>query len=403
MTGGGDWSWGRWSNHYLLEGVRVAICAVEASTGYSRATLAASYSYKGDMYQRRRDSIEARSALPEIRRPGCKTGGFMSGQIGPGTGEYQIQPFSDNWADDVQRLHAEMIAVRDKIKPFYLADPDPVDVALADGVAKEVARYALKENDRHATITAAATAVGDQIEQYASSRKSVAGEYVVTASVIAQQLGGLYLTGTTAIIEQFDKELRSLTERFIAISEGDKPKEIKGYIQSIDPATLELMAQYTLRCGLAGRIIDAGNAFLNFDAQQRAALEIYAHGKAPQGWSQHLPAPVRSIFSESTWTIIEEILRAAAEHGLPAVVPFAAIPVVVARTVLEVRETRVREQRKFQRGDVDELLDLADQMTNATHEAQRLQDSIRAMAQAALAVAVTSLPASSLCQHHLSI
>jgi hypothetical protein len=141
-----------------------------------------------------------------------------------------------------------------------------------------------------------------------------------------------------------------------------------------------LVGQYALVCGLAGRMIDAGNAFLNLDAELRTALKFYAEGRAPQGWWNHLPAPLRSIFGEGTWTVIDESLRIAAEHGLGgALGPFSAIPVAGTRIVLTIKEERVRERRKFRRDDVDELLDLADQLTKANDEANRLGSSIDAI------------------------
>lgn len=155
------------------------------------------------------------------------------------------------------------------------------------------------------------------------------------------------------------------------------------FIQNTDPAAQQLIGRYALECGLAGGLIDDGNAFLNLNSQRRAALELYIKGEAPKGWWQHLPRPVQSVFSETTWTIIEKIVDAVMVHGLPAVIPAAGIVVGSARVVLEIREKRVEELLAYRRSDVDELLDLVDQLTKASGKAQRLLDSINGVARAA--------------------
>jgi len=302
---------------------------------------------------------------------------------------YQIQPFSDTWQDEVQRLFDEMQGVRHKVEPFFWADPDPAEVTLVSKVAGEVAHYGLEQNDRHATISAAAAAAGNQVKRFAGLRKRTASVYLPTEGLVAQELDGIRLTAAINEITQFNAHLRNLADELSGMSAGGSREEISGYVQSIDLVTRKLAAQYTLSCGLAGQMIDIGNAFLDLDVQLRAALEFYAYGRAPKGWSERLPAPVQSIFSEGTWTLIEEILKAVAEHGLPAFGPFAALPVTGVRIFLTIKEKRTQTQRKFRRGDVDELLDLADQLTQATQGARTLQDSLSAITQAVSAVAGT--------------
>ena len=310
----------------------------------------------------------------------------MSDKTDPGIDKYQIRPFSKDWPDEIERLWNEVAAVRDQVSPFYLAPADAADTAAEGKVAAQVAPYGLDENDRHETIRGAAATVGEQIQDFATSRKNMGRNYMWSAPVITQKLEGVMITGMQAAVSDFGNYLRDIADRLAHVTEGETRKELQDFKKSqpIDSMTQKLIGQYALFCGLAGRMIDAGNAFLNLNAELRAALEFYAEGRAPQGWRNRLPAPVRSIFSESTWTAIDESVRIAAEHGLAgALGPFSAIPVAGTRIVLAIREDRVREERKFRRDDVDELLDLADQVTKANDEANRLESSIDAIVLAA--------------------
>lgn len=306
----------------------------------------------------------------------------MSDQADPGTRGNEIRPFSKNWPDEIKRLRDEVVAVLNKVSPFYMAPPDPADAALEGKVTAQLAPYGLDENDRHETIKGAAAAAGEQIKSFASLRGEMGHKYIWSVPMITMKLDGVMQTGVLALLDDFQNYLRDLIDKLADMTEGETRKELQDHMraQQIDSTTQVLVGQYALMCGLAGRMIDAGNAFLNLDAELRAALELYAAGRAPQGWRNRLPAPVRSIFSEGTWTIIDEALRIAAEHGLAgALGPFSAIPVATTRFFLGIKEERVREQRQFRRGDVDELLDLADQVTKANDEAHRLGSSIDAI------------------------
>ncbi|MFC1441466.1 hypothetical protein ABUW04_24705 [Streptacidiphilus sp. N1-10] len=306
----------------------------------------------------------------------------MSDQTDLGKGGYEIRPFSEDWPDEIKRLRDEVVAVLHKISPFYMAPPDPDDVALEGKVTALVAPYGLKENERHSTITDAVATVGEQIQNFAASRNDMGHKYIWSAPAITMKLDGVLLTGTLEAMGDFRNYLRATANRFADMTGGETRKQLQDLVQSqpIDSTTRVLVEQYALVCGLAGRMIDAGNAFLNLDAQLRVALEFYAEGRAPQGWWDKLPAPLRSVFDEGTWVIIDESLRIAAEHGLGgALGPFTSIPVAVTRTVLTIRKEREHEKRKFRRDDVDELLDLADQLTKANDVANELGRSIDAI------------------------
>ncbi len=54
-----------------------------------------------------------------------------------------------------------------------------------------------------------------------------------------------------------------------------------------------------------------------------------------------------------------------------------------ARVAWEIKKERVQDQRADRRGDVDELLDLADQLAKATDEVEQVQASVSLIAQAA--------------------
>ena len=306
----------------------------------------------------------------------------MSDQTALSSGSYEIRPFSEDWLKEIKRLRDEVVVVLHKISPFYMDPPDSADAALEGKVTAKVAPYGLKENDRHETIKGAVATAGAQLRNFATSRSDMGHKYIWAAPVITMKLDGFILTAAQSAIDDFQNYLRETANRMSRIAEGETRKQLQDFVQSqpLDSTTQVLAARYALVCGLAGRMIDAGNAFLNLNAERRAILKFYAEGTAPQGWWNHLPAPVRSIFGEATWTIIDESLKVASEHGLAgALGPFSAIPVAVTRTAFVIKEERVREKRKFQRDDIDELLDLADHLTAANDEATRLGSSIDAI------------------------
>lgn len=292
----------------------------------------------------------------------------------------QIDPFSGGWLDGIERLRNEAVAVRDKVIPFFMDPPDPAVADLEDRVAAQVARYKLEENDRHPTITQAAVTVGEEIEKFRNSRTNMGEIYPFSTLAITMMLEGVALHEMNNAMRQLGQELQGIADV------SDIGPAAERFIRSIDPASQEIIERNALKYKLAGGMIDCGNSFLNLDTAWCAALELYVNGQAPQGWWQHLPAPLRSIFSETTWAVIEKFGELGIEHGLPALVPYGSLIFLPVRIGFVIREERVREQRAYQRGDVDELLDLADQLTKATGEAQRLRDALDEIAEAAAGI-----------------
>ena len=68
---------------------------------------------------------------------------------------------------------------------------------------------------------------------------------------------------------------------------------------------------------------------------------------------------------------------------LTSPIPFDDVIDLPARVAWEIKKERVQDQRADRRGDVDELLDLADQLAKATDEVEQLQASVSLIAQAA--------------------
>jgi hypothetical protein len=299
----------------------------------------------------------------------------MTVQIDPGSEESQVRPFSEEWPEEIKRLRGEVIAVRDRLSPFFMA-PDPAEMALEGKVMEQVARYELDESDRHPTIRQAAATVGEDLEKFARSRRNMGESYIYSTPVITMKLEGVIVAGIDAIMTQFGDYLNDLTERFSDISKAGMDQGMGRLIRDTDATQQKLIARYALVCGLAGKMIDAGNAFLNLNAELRAALELYADGRAPHGWWQHLPAPVQSIFNEGTWLIIDELVGIGVKQAIPAFIPYSGIPIAALRSFFVIKEKRVEEQRAFRRGDVDELLDLADQLTKANDNAEMLREAI---------------------------
>ena len=309
----------------------------------------------------------------------------ISSQTDPESEVSQVRPFSDDWHNEVKRLRYEVVAVRDRLSPFFLASPDPAEVALEGKVTEQVARYELTANNRHPTIRQAAVTVRGEVEKFARSRRNMGSNYISATPVITMKLEGVIVAGIEGMMAQFSNYLNDLTERFTDISKAAMNQEMKDLIRNTDPDPTQqkLIARYALVCGLAGKMIDAGNAFLNLNAELRAALEFYADGRAPHGWWEHLPAPVQSIFNEGTWAFIQTWVDVGVREALPAFIPYGGIPGAAVRSFLAIRGKRVEEQRAFRRGDVDELLDLADQLTEMNNDAESRRISVNDIVKAA--------------------
>jgi hypothetical protein len=207
--------------------------------------------------------------------------------------------------------------------------------------------------------------------------------YALTAGAMRMNLVRLKGDQVGAAIEHFTNNMK----RNAAMS--DIPQTVEHSIQSTDKASRERIGRYTAVCGLAGAMIDAGNQYLDLNARRRATLEFYANGREPKGWSQRLPGPLKSILSESAWRNFEQVAAILGKEGIwhfTSPIPFDVVVVLPARVVWEIRKERVREQQAYRRGDVDELLDLADQLARASDGVDQLRGSITGISQAATAI-----------------
>jgi hypothetical protein len=296
-----------------------------------------------------------------------------------GTDTGQINPFSDDVTHTINELIERLTAVRQATAQLGLVT-DEQDAALQEKVTGLVARYWLPENDRHPTIVQSAETAAREIKSLELARASMGATYGLTANIMISKLVLLRAEQVGDTIEKF----RSNTSRIAAMT---NPSEaVDEAIDNADEESKKRIARFTAVIGLAGTMIDAGNQYLDLNTARNAALEFYATGSRPKGWSRRLPKPLRSIMSEGGWKILEEVAKKLGEEGiwhLTSPIPFDDVIVLPARVAWEIKKERVQEQRAYRRGDVDELLDLADQLAKATNEVEQLQASVSQIAQAA--------------------
>lgn len=304
----------------------------------------------------------------------------MSDQNNSGENETgQIDPFADDINDTIDRLRGQLTAVGHTIGQLGKVT-DLKDADLIEKVTDLVGRYGLPENDRHPTIVRSAETVALQITSLEQSRESMGEAYGETAYTMLAKLLGLEGDQVGAVIKRFRDETKRIAEM------SDVSQAVERSIENADKTSQERIARYTAVCGLAGRMIDAGNQYLDLNIARNAALELYANGSRPKGWSQRLPEPLKSIMSDGGWKILEEVAKKLGEEGiwhLTSPIPFDDLLVLPARVAWEIKKERVQEQRAYRRGDVDEMLDLSDQLAKATHEVEQLQASVSQIAQAA--------------------
>lgn len=299
-----------------------------------------------------------------------------------GTETGQIYPFSDDVTHTISELIERLTAVRHAIAQLGLAT-DERDEALQEKVTGLVGRYWLPENDRHPTIIESAQTAAREIRSLELARASMGATYGLTANTMISKLVLLRAEQVGDAIEKF----RDNTRRIAAMSNPSNPsKAVDEAIDDADEESKKRIARFTAVIGLAGTMIDAGHQYLDLNTARNAALEFYANGSRPKGWSQRLPKPLKSIMSEGGWKILEEVAKKLAEEGvwhLTSPIPFDDVIVLPARVAWEIKKERVQEQRAYRRGDVDELLDLADQLGKATNEVEQLQAAVSQVAQAA--------------------
>jgi hypothetical protein len=309
-----------------------------------------------------------------------KKGASMSDQNNSSENENgQIDPFSDDVTNTISELIERLTAVHHAIA--QLGHPtDEEDAALQEKVTGLVSRYWLPENDRHPTIIQSAETAAREIKSLERARASMGTTYGPSAT---KMMSKLVLLSSEQLGDSIDK-LRDHTRRITAMS---NPSEVVDEaIENADEESKKRIARFTAVIGLAGTMIDAGNQYLDLNIARNAALELYANGSRPKGWSQRLPEPLKSIMSDGGWKILEEVAKKLGEEGiwhLTSPIPFDDLLVLPARVAWEIKKERVQEQRAYRRGDVDEMLDLSDQLAKATHEVEQLQASVSQIAQAA--------------------
>lgn len=303
----------------------------------------------------------------------------MSGQKNSDKNETrQIDPYSDDANRAIDELRDKLNTVRHTIGQLGKVT-HPADAALMEKVTDMVARYELPANNRHSTIRRSAETAAQEISALEDSRRDMAVDYGVTATTLLGKMTGLKGDQVSAAIER----LRDDTSRIRQMSGASQA--LQQAVENADRETQERIARYTAVCGLAGTMIDAGHQYLDLNTARSAALEFYANGRRPKGWTKRLPKPLKRIFSEGTWTALEKVADKLGEEGvwhLTSAIPFDIVIVLPARVVWELNKERVREQRAYWRNDVDELLDLADQLAMARGEVEALQGSVSTIAQA---------------------
>jgi hypothetical protein len=290
----------------------------------------------------------------------------------------QVDPYSADVNEAIKELIDKLNAVRHTITRLGKVT-NQTDAALMGKAADLVAKYSLAANDRHPTIRRSAETAAEEIKALDDSREAMATTYGVTANALRDKMGDLASDQLSATIQR----LRDETSRIREMSGGSQA--LPRAVQNEDKETQQRIARYTALCGLAGTMIDLGHQYLDLNAARRAALEFYANGSRPKGWTRRLPEPVKRVFSEGTWTALEKVADKLGEEGiwhLTSPIPFSYVIVLPARVVWELNKERVQEQHAYRRGDVDELLDLADQLTMARGEAEALHGSVSTIAQA---------------------
>jgi hypothetical protein len=246
-------------------------------------------------------------------------------------------------------------------------DPKTERAEIGRKASERAAPYSLAENDRNPTIKRAAETVSSATPSFGEACDKMAYDYAVTGMLVRQRIE-LYMVKTmNESLQQLGEDLEAAARQndFAAMSTAWAEAAA-----GLDITSREFLGGIVLELQRIGSLIDVGNAFVNLDKTRNAAMQRYGTGKTPQGWKERLPRPLASIFSEATWIGLErgaEVLL----DGLPSLIPGGAAVVGVVRVVFEVRNDRRHRRVAFRRGDVDDVLDLADQLSEAASAAQR--------------------------------
>jgi hypothetical protein len=251
-------------------------------------------------------------------------------------------------------------------------DPKAERGEIGRKASERAAPYSLAENDRNPTIKRAAETVSSATTSFAAACDKMAYEYAVTGMLVRQRVE-LYMVKTmNKNLQQLGESIEAAARRndFAAMSTAWAEAA-----EGLDITSRKFLGGIILELQRIGSLIDVGNAFVNLDKTRNAAMQRYGTGKNPQGWKERLPRPLASIFSEATWIGLEKGAEVLLE-GVPSIIPGGAAVVGVVRVVFEVRNDRRHRRVAFRRGDVDDMLDLADQLSEAASAVQRHLDIV---------------------------
>lgn len=292
---------------------------------------------------------------------------------------YPLDLFAGDVKKNLDELVEDMAATGQAVSEAMTPTPErAAEIAEIRRVAADRARpYTLPENDRDAVIVSAAQLVAEPEASFTPLRQKMAADY--------KQVRGL-------LLGRFETHmLKHLNGTLLDFASGHKRAASRGDLDGItasigqlvaglDTTSQEFLAGAVVEAILAGHLIDAGNAFANLDATRYVAMQRYTAGKAPAGWTERLPRPWISVFSEATWTVLDKAGEFVVGEVLPSVAgPVGSIIVGTARVIGDIQKERREDREAFKRGSVDDLLDVARQLRSATKEAQRALDVVDAI------------------------
>jgi hypothetical protein len=280
---------------------------------------------------------------------------------------YPIDPLVDGLPLNLRDLMDELSAARQAVHELWV-EPKAESAEIEKNAWERAAHYTLLENARHPSIKKAAETVGEATSSFGDVCNAMDTQHAVVTYKVRSRIEIAMMEDANRNLQELGAAMASAAKRadFAAIHTALNEAAV-----GFDTTSKEFLGGKYLDVLRIGSLIDVGNAFANLAEMRHVAMQRYAKGQEPHGWRNRLPRPVQAVFTEGTCIALEKGVEVFLGQGIPGLIPMGATIVGVGRLAFEIRDERRQTRLAFRRGDVDDMLDLADQLTEATSAAQR--------------------------------
>jgi hypothetical protein len=283
---------------------------------------------------------------------------------------YQIDPFVVEIPDLLSKIKAKLALISGEANRFARHSDDPADSTLEQGVGDRAAHNISAGSARDLTVNQAAETVKAAIRTFDGLRMEMGNKQPIASNLAVSGFDSILIRYTGMRISQVLKPAKDTTPLTIGewVQEDEK----------LDPAIKRFIGQICWEIYLAGRVADAGNAFVNLYTSRRSVIQRYAEGEALKDGEQLLN-PEQAIFSKASYIKLENLAQ-----WFPGKLGIPAFPAGIGSgsVFTKIREGRQKVSPANQPRHGDDILDLADQLTEANETAKQYLEIVASVQRA---------------------